>query len=134
MSEIELPYQTLARRAIRTVTDKKKLRGHFPPDRFEDPNDIGDAFHRPEIGDVNKNLLPLRSDSLPDLFGVDPTIFLGVDKIRNHLNVLVDMVVREGLFLQKPRDGGYSVALFDAKLHDGQITWFQADQGDIRSM
>ena len=61
-------------------------------------------------------------------------IDVAIHKVINHLDIVSDVQLAQGTFLQILRYRSYSIALLDGKARDRKIRTVKADEGDVRAV
>jgi len=117
---------------IGAVANQQQFGWNFFADAVKDLNHIQDALHRAEVRKVHQQPLVV-GDILTPLF--QPfrfaQILIAVHKVRDDLDVVLDVEHLKRAVAQILRDRGHAVALLDGKARNRKIRAVEADQRDV---
>jgi len=119
-------------RAIGPIANHQQLGRDFLAHTVEDFDHIQNALHRTEVGKVHQQPLVVRH-ILTALF--QPfrlaQILVAVHKVRDDLNVILDVENVKRAVAQVLRDRCHAVALLDGKARNWKIRAVESDQSDV---
>ena len=97
----------------------------------EDLDDVQNAFHRPEVRDVQEHL-PARGHEPARELRRFRRPALGVDEVRHDLDLLLRLEDLDRDFLEVLGDGGDDVGLLDAETRDRKVRAVLPDDRHVR--
>jgi len=124
--------QPLRLGTIGPVANQQQLGRDFLAYTVKDFDHVQDALHWPEVRKVHQQPLVVRN-ILAALF--EPfrfaQVLVAVHKVRDDLDVVLDVENIKGAGAQILRDGRHAVALLDGKTCNGKIRAIEPDQRDV---
>ena len=117
--------------ALRTVADHQQLRGRLATHAREHLDDRRRTLDRPEVRDVDEDLLAVRGEAGAQRADVAAAVQRAVDEVGNDPDVARHPELAIGIGLEALRDGGHAVGLLDAEGDGFRVRRIAAEQRDV---